>query len=117
VIVDVRVGEDGLDDVAGGNTDAVGLFDNMAEGVTKGAVAKFNEPEGVGVVVDGGAGLQIVFLHDGGGADPLKKSFLNEGTGRMVANFAVASVAGQMFLLVLDVGGGDFGEGVRRSAG
>ena len=50
-------------------------------------------------------------------ADPLKKSFLNEGAGRMIADFAVAAVAGEMFLLVLGIGGGDFGEGVTLGAG
>lgn len=117
VVVNVGVGVDGLDDVAGGDADAVGLFDEVAEGIAKGAVAKFEEMEGVGVMVDGGAGFQIVFFHDGVRADPLKKSLLNEGAGGMITNFAVAAVAGEMFFLVLHVGGGYFGKGVTLGAG
>jgi hypothetical protein len=83
---------------------AIRLFDDMPEGEASGAIAKFEEFEGVGVMVDGGAGLQIVLLHDGVGADPLEKGFLNKQAGRMLADFTGAFEVGEVLLFVFGVG-------------
>ena len=73
--------------------------------------------EGVRMVVNGGAGFQIVLLPDGFGADPLEEDFRNKQAGRMLADFAVALVVSETLLFIFDVGSGrQLGEGSPLSA-
>jgi hypothetical protein len=73
----VGVGVGSLDDVASGDVDAIGLFDDVTQGEPQGAVALHEELQGVSVVVNGGAGFQTVFPHDDFGPGPLEKGFLD----------------------------------------
>jgi hypothetical protein len=98
-VVDVGVDIDSLDDVASGYVDAIGLFDDVAQGEAEGAVTPREELEGVSVVVNGGAGFQIVFLHDDFGAGPLEKGLLDQEAGGVFTDFAKALVACEVLFL------------------
>jgi hypothetical protein len=113
----VGVGVGGLDDVASGHVDAIGLFDDVTQGEAKGAVTLSEELEGVGVVVNGGAGPKVVFAHDDFGAGPLEEGFLDQEAGGMFANFAKALVASEFQVLVFEDFGCAFGDGGLLSAG
>jgi hypothetical protein len=108
---------DGLDDVASGYVDAIGLFDDVTQGKAERAVAPGEELEGVCVVVNGGAGFQAVFLHDDLGAGPLEKGFLDQEAGGVFADFAEASVALEILFLSVEDIGGAFGDGGLLGAG
>jgi hypothetical protein len=71
----------------------------------------------VGVVMDGGAGFQTVFLHDDFGADPLEKGFLDQEACGVLADFAEAAVAGEVLFLGFEDFGCALGDGGFLSAG
>ena len=75
------------------------------------------ELKGVSVVVNGGAGLKAVFLHDDFGAGPLEKGFLDQEAGRVFADFAEALVAGEILFLGFEDFSSAFGDGGLLSAG
>ena len=117
VVVDVSVGVCSLDDISRSYIDAIGLFDDVTQGEAEGAVAAPEKLEGVGVVVNGGAGFQTVFLHDDFGAGPLEEGFLDQEASGVFTDFAEALVAGKVLFLSLDNFAGGFGDGGLLSTG
>jgi hypothetical protein len=71
----------------------------------------------VSVVVNGGAGFQTVFPHDDFGAGLLEKGFLDQGACGMFADFAEASVAGEVLFLAFEDFGCALGDGGFLGAG
>jgi len=93
VFVDEGEDADGVEDVPGGEALGVGILDDVSEGELEVAIAQSEKIEGVGVVVDGGFGLEIPAALDGVGAAPLQEGFFDIFAERMVADGKSAGVA------------------------
>jgi hypothetical protein len=102
LFIDMGEGVGGANYVLCGDVNAVGFFDNVAEGEAESAVAEVEEPEGVSVMVDGGAGLKVELFHDHKGAAPLQEGFLDQVAGGMLADIANAAVAGEVHFIFFD---------------
>lgn len=87
--VGIDVGEDfdGADDGIGGDVDATGVLDDVAEGVADVAVASFEQAGGMRVPVEGAA-VESVVLGDLADAVPVDEGFVD-----FVLEFAAADAA------------------------
>jgi len=106
VFVDVGEEADGVEDVGGGEALVVGVLDDIAEAELEIASAQSEKVEGVGVVVDGGTGVEVPEALDGIGAAPLQEGFFDKFAARMLADGAFAGVAlergGAVVFVLLD---------------
>ena len=93
VFIDVGQEADGVEDVAGGEALVISTLDDIAEGEVEIASAQSEKIEGVGVVVNGGAGLEFPAAFDGVGTAPLQEGFFDIFAVGMVADGAFAGVA------------------------
>jgi hypothetical protein len=93
VLVEAGEGADGSDDGVSGGDDALGLFDEEAEGVAGVFDALAEEAEGVSMAVKDAAVAEIEFEGDGGWAVPVKDGFVNGVAFGVVADGAVGYVA------------------------
>src|SRR5271168_956952 len=93
LFVDVGEVADGVEDVSGGEALGVGVLDDVSQHRLQVATARSEKVEGVGVVVDGGFGLDVPAAHDRIRAAPLQERFLDIFTVWMAANGAFACVA------------------------
>jgi len=93
MIVDAGEGADGANDGVGAGHDALGLFDEEAEGVAGLLRASAEEAEGVGVPVDDAAVAEIEFVGDDGWAVPVKDALLDGFAIGVVADGTVGDVA------------------------
>ncbi|MGA9885641.1 MAG: hypothetical protein WBQ34_18135 [Candidatus Acidiferrales bacterium] len=91
----VQAGEeaDGADDGVGGDFDGLSLFDDVAKGEAKAAIALTEEIGGVGVAVDSAA-VEFVGFGDGVDLSPVEKFLVDFVAFGMVANGAAPGVVG-----------------------
>ncbi len=92
LLVDVSEGVNSAEYVCGGGLYGVGPLDNVAESMTQVLVAKIKKPQCMGVVIDGGFGLDAEAVHDYFGAAPLEESFLDLLAGGVAADLAAEAV-------------------------
>lgn len=92
-VVDAGEGADGADDGVGGRDDALGLFDEEAEGVTGLLGAEAEEAEGVAVPVDDAAVGEAEFVGDDGRTVPVKDGLVDCLSFGVIADGAVGYVA------------------------
>lgn len=102
VVVDAGEGADGSDDGVGGRDDALGLFDQEAEGVAGLFGSEVEEAEGLSVSVNNAAVGEIEFVGDDGWAVPVKDGLLDGVAFGVIADRAVRDVAeeGAVFVFV-----------------
>ena len=93
VVVDAREGADGANNRVGGWDDALGLFDEEAEGVAGLLRASVEEAEGVGMSVNDAAVGEIEFVGDDGWAVPVKDALLDGFAVGMITDRTVGDVA------------------------
>ena len=93
VIVDAGESADGANDGVGGGDDALGLFDEEAEGVARLVHAPVEEAEGVGVSINDATVGQVEFVSDDGRAVPVKDALLDGFAFGVIADGTVGDVA------------------------
>jgi len=93
VIIDAAVGAGGVEDVAGGGPQVVGVFEDRFDDAAEILAAEFVESGGAGVAVDGLAIPEVVGAADVIGADPVDVIAFEGGAIGMVADEAFAGVA------------------------
>lgn len=93
VIVDAAIGAGGVEDVAGGGAEVVGVFEDGFDDAAKILAAKFVEAGGAGVAVNGLAIPEIVGAADVIGADPVDVIAFEGGAIGVAADEAFAGVA------------------------
>ena len=93
VVVDAAVGAGGVEDVAGGGPQVVGVFEDGFDYAAEILAAAFVEARGAGVTVDGLAIPEIVGAADVIGACPVDVIAFEGGAIGMMADEAFAGVA------------------------
>ncbi|HEV2205794.1 MAG TPA: hypothetical protein VGR36_04610 [Candidatus Acidoferrales bacterium] len=93
VLVEAGEGADGSDDRVGGGEDALGLFDEIAEGVAGLFGSELGEAEGAGVPPDNAAVAEVEFVGDDGWTVPVEDTFLDGFAFGVVADGAVGDVS------------------------
>ena len=117
LLVDMSEGANSADDVTSGGLYGVGFLDDVAESVAQSLVAKIEEAESMGVVIDSGFGLDAEAVHDDFGAAPLEEGFLDLLAEIVVADLAAEAVMLEVNLFRFARGGGAVGDGGSLSAG
>jgi hypothetical protein len=92
-LVEAGEGADGSDDGVSGGDDALGLFDEEAEGVAGVFKPLTEEAEGVSMAVENAAVAEVEFEGDGGRAVPVKDGFVNGVAFGVVADGAMGYVS------------------------
>jgi hypothetical protein len=92
LVVDAGKGADGSDDRVGGGDDALGLFDEEAQGVARLCGSELGKAEGSGVSPDDAAVAEVKFVGDGGWAVPVEDALLDGVAVGMIADGAVGDV-------------------------
>ena len=92
-------GVNSAEDVLGGRAYGIGILDDIAEGVAQRLVAKIEEAESVGVVIDGGFGLDAETVHDDFGAAPLQEGLVDFVAASVFADLAAEAVMGEVYLV------------------
>jgi hypothetical protein len=90
--VDAGKGADGANDGVGGGDDALGLFDEVAEGVAALLGSELEESEGPGVPPDDAAVGESEFIGDRRWALPVKNALVDGVAFGVVADGAVGDV-------------------------
>ena len=93
VVVDAAVGAGGVEDVAGGGPQVVGVFEDGLDYAAEILAAEFVEAGGAGVTVDGLAIPEVVGAADVIGADPVDEIAFESGAIGMMADETFAGVA------------------------
>jgi hypothetical protein len=92
LVVDAGKGADGADDGVGGGNDALGLFDEEAEGVAGLLGSELGKAKGSGVSPDHAAVTEAEFVGNGRWAVPVEDAFLDGVAVGVVADGAVGDV-------------------------
>ena len=93
VVIDAAVGAGGVEDVAGGGPQVVGVFEDGFDYAAEFMAAEFVEAGGAGVAVDGLAIPEVVGAADVIGADPVDEIAFEGGAVGMMADETFAGVA------------------------
>jgi hypothetical protein len=93
-VVDAGVGADGADDGVSGDLDLVDALEQAFEDEAEVPAAAGEEPDGVGMTVNGRAIGEVVVEGDIGGAVPMDEVFLDGVAVGVAADAADARVAG-----------------------
>jgi hypothetical protein len=92
LVVDAGKGADGADDGVGGGDDALGLFDEEAEGVARLCGSELGKAEGSGVSPDDAAVAEAEFVGNGRWAVPVEDALLDSVAVGVVTDGAVSDV-------------------------
>ncbi len=92
-VIDMGVGVDGADDVAGRNLDFACLLEEAFEHGADIPLAPRPKPSDMGMAVNGVAAGEAVFVGDNLGAAPLEESCFDGAAFRVAADAALARVA------------------------
>ncbi|HLV96998.1 MAG TPA: hypothetical protein VKS44_17530 [Candidatus Acidoferrales bacterium] len=96
VFVETAEGFDSANDAVGGGSDAFGLFDDVTKGVLGSCFASLEEPEGVGVAVDGQPVAEFEAGGEIGCTPPVKEGLFDGVAFRVMADGAASRVAAEV---------------------
>ena len=100
LVVDAGEGADGSDEGVGAGDDALGLFDQEAEGVPGLLGPSAEEAEGVSMSVNDAAVAEIEFVGDGGWAMPVEDGSVDVFAFRVIADGALGRVVVEVNVVV-----------------
>jgi hypothetical protein len=96
VFVEAAEGFDSADDAVGGGSDAFRLFDDVTQGVLGSCFASLEEPEGVGVAIDGQPVAEFEAGGEIGCTPPVKEGLFDRVAFRVTADGAASRVAAEV---------------------
>lgn len=100
VFAKAAIGADGANKAIGGGGDSFSLFNQEFETATCASGAFFEEPEGVGVAVNGAALTEVVFVGEEGWALPMEEALFDGLAFGVVADDAARRVVAEAGVFV-----------------